>query len=110
MFRRSSIRRLLDDIGPVDQVGIEERVAKYATRSIKKDSKLFGLRLATSMVDLSSLEGKDTLGKVGSLCRKALPHIPPNTSQHHAHFILISSAFRRRGFRCGPPQHRFSIL
>jgi len=69
------MKRLLHEIGAVDQVGIEERVAKYATRSLKKNSKLFGLRLATTMVDLTTLEGKDTPGKVASLCQKALvPH------------------------------------
>lgn len=77
-----ALRRLLDDVGTVDQIGIEERVAKYATRSIKKNAKVFGLKLATSMVDLTTLEGKDTPGKVASLCQKALhPHdgseIPP---------------------------------
>jgi deoxyribose-phosphate aldolase len=76
------MKRLLHEIGAVDQVGIEERVAKYATRSLKKNSKLFGLRLATTMVDLTTLEGKDTPGKVASLCQKALvPHdmgdVPP---------------------------------
>jgi deoxyribose-phosphate aldolase len=70
-----ALRRLLDEIGPVDAVGIEERVAKFTTRSIKKKSKLFGLRLAVTMVDLTTLEGKDTPGKVASLCQKALaPH------------------------------------
>lgn len=63
---------MFNEIGTVDQVGIEERVAKYTTRSIKKGSKLFGLKLAASMVDLTTLEGKDTPGKVESLCRKAL--------------------------------------
>jgi len=63
---------LFNEIGPVDAVGIEERVAKYGTRSIKKGAKLFGLKLATSMVDLTTLEGKDTPGKVASLCQKAL--------------------------------------
>lgn len=67
-----SLRRLLDEVGTVDQVGVEERVAKYTTRSIKKASKLWGLRTAVSMVDLTTLEGKDTPGKVRSLCRKAL--------------------------------------
>jgi deoxyribose-phosphate aldolase len=82
MIRRSSIRHLLDEVGPVDQVGIEERVTKYTTRSIKKDSKLFGLRLAVTMVDLTTLEGKDTPGKVASLCRKALrPHDAPDIPQ-----------------------------
>jgi deoxyribose-phosphate aldolase len=71
----SAIARLLDEVGPVDATGIEERVAKYQTRSIKKSSKVFGLKLAASMVDLTTLEGKDTPGKVASLCRKALdPH------------------------------------
>jgi deoxyribose-phosphate aldolase len=70
-----SFRRLISDIGTVDKVGVEERVAKYTTRSIKKKSKVFGLRLAASMVDLTTLEGKDTPGKIASLCQKALcPH------------------------------------
>jgi len=70
-----ALRQLLSEIGTVDQIGIEERVAKYTTRSIKKKSKLFGLNLAVSMVDLTTLEGKDTPGKVASLCEKALhPH------------------------------------
>jgi len=77
----AAFRRLFNEIGPVDQVGIEERVAKYTTRSIKKGSKLFGLKLAASMVDLTTLEGKDTPGKVASLCQKALhpsddPEVP----------------------------------
>lgn len=70
-----AIRRLLDEVGTVDATGIEERVAKYGTRSIKKNAKVFGLKLAASMVDLTTLEGKDTPGKVASLCQKALhPH------------------------------------
>ena len=70
-----ALRRLIDEVGTVDQVGIEERVAKYGTRSIKKNAKVFGLKLATTMVDLTTLEGKDTPGKVASLCQKALhPH------------------------------------
>lgn len=70
-----ALRRLIDEVGTVDQVGIEERVAKYGTRSIKKNAKVFGLKLATTMVDLTTLEGKDTPGKIASLCQKALhPH------------------------------------
>jgi len=64
--------RLLDEVGPVDAVGIEERVAKYTSRSIKKSSKVWGLRTAVSMLDLTTLEGKDTPGKIASLCSKAL--------------------------------------
>lgn len=71
----AAFRRLFDEVGPVDQVGIEERVAKYTTRSIKKRSKVWALKTAVSMVDLTTLEGKDTPGKVASLCRKAIqPH------------------------------------
>ena len=78
----AALRRLIDDVGAVDQVGVEERVAKHTTRSIKKAAKLKGLRFAVSMVDLTTLEGKDTPGKVASLCAKAVrPHesadIPP---------------------------------
>src|ERR1700704_1510059 len=69
---RTSFSRLFDEIGTVDQVGIEERVAKFTTRSIKKSAKLWGLRTAVSMVDLTTLEGKDTPGKVASLCQKAI--------------------------------------
>ena len=71
----NTLRKLIDGVGPVDAAGVEERVAKYGTRSIKKNSKLFGLRLAASMIDLTTLEGKDTPEKIASLCRKALrPH------------------------------------
>ena len=80
--QHAAFRRLFSEIGTVDAVGVEERVAKYTTRSVKKRAKLFGLKLAVSMLDLTTLEGKDTPGKVESLCRKAVrphddPGIPP---------------------------------
>ncbi|AXJ01313.1 deoxyribose-phosphate aldolase [Cyclonatronum proteinivorum] len=60
---------------PIDQVGVEERVAKFNTRSIKKDSKMYALKLALSMVDLTTLEGADSPGRVKQLCYKAMhPH------------------------------------
>jgi len=55
----------------IDQVGVEERVARLNSRSIKKESKIHGLKLALSMVDLTTLEGMDTPGKVIQLCQKA---------------------------------------
>ena len=55
----------------VDQVGAEERAAALAKRSIKKQSKVAALRLAVSMMDLTTLEGADTPGKVEALCSKA---------------------------------------
>lgn len=57
---------------PVDQTGVEERVARFNTRSIKKESKLLGLHLALSMIDLTTLEGKDTPAKVKQMCYKAM--------------------------------------
>jgi len=78
----TAFRSLLDEIGTVDAIGVEERAAKYTTRSIKKGAKVFGLKLAVSMLDLTTLEGKDTPGKIESLCRKAVrphddPEVPP---------------------------------
>lgn len=59
----------------IDQVGIEERVARFNTRSIKKGSKVQVLKLALNMIDLTTLEGKDTEGKVKQMCYKAMhPH------------------------------------
>ncbi len=69
---KSPLKRLIDEVGSVDKVAVEERAAKFTTRSVKKASKVQGLRMAVSMVDLTTLEGKDTPGKVESLCRKAL--------------------------------------
>lgn len=60
---------------PIDQVGVEERVARLNTRSIKKSSKVQGLKMALNMIDLTTLEGKDTPGKVKQMCYKAMhPH------------------------------------
>lgn len=56
----------------VDQVGIEERASRFTKRSIKNESKLNGLLLTLNMIDLTTLEGKDTDGKVKQLCYKAL--------------------------------------
>ena len=55
----------------VDQVGIEERASRFTKRSIKNETKLNGLKLALNMIDLTTLEGKDTDGKVKQLCYKA---------------------------------------
>lgn len=55
----------------VDQVGIEERTARFQTRSIKKSTKINGLKLVLNMIDLTTLEGKDTPGKVKQMCYKA---------------------------------------
>jgi deoxyribose-phosphate aldolase len=62
----------LDRVPRVDEVGIEERVARFCSRSIKKESKVQALKLALSMIDLTTLEGQDTHGKVTQLCQKAI--------------------------------------
>jgi deoxyribose-phosphate aldolase len=73
----------LPRIGSIDAVALEERAATLAKRSIKRESKLQALELAVRMMDLTTLEGQDTPGKVAALCSKAVrpdpvdPSIPP---------------------------------
>jgi len=56
---------------PIDQIGAQERVARLFSRSIKKESKVQALHLSLRMIDLTTLEGKDSPGKVKQLCYKA---------------------------------------
>lgn len=56
----------------IDKVGVEERVARFQTRSIKNESKMQGLKMVLNMIDLTTLEGKDTPGKVKQMCYKAM--------------------------------------
>ncbi|MCU1492645.1 MAG: deoxyribose-phosphate aldolase [Acidimicrobiaceae bacterium] len=67
----AALRRFLFGLPGVDQVGVEARTASLATRSIKAASKLWAIDTAISMVDLTTLEGADTPGKVRALCGKA---------------------------------------
>ena len=62
----------LFDPPPVDAIAVEERAASLGKRSIKKSAKVAGLKLAVSMMDLTTLEGKDTAGKVRQMCQKAM--------------------------------------
>ena len=62
----------LSRVPAVDEVGVNERVARFQSRSIKKDSKVEALKLILSMIDLTTLEGQDTPGKVRQLCQKAI--------------------------------------
>jgi deoxyribose-phosphate aldolase len=70
--RHQALGNLLGRVWPVDQVGVEERAAMLAKRSIKRDSKLWALDLAIRMMDLTTLEGKDTPGKIRALAGKAV--------------------------------------
>jgi deoxyribose-phosphate aldolase len=67
----------IPEVSTVDQVMAEERATAFAKRSIKTSAKLAGLKIVTSMMDLTTLEGKDTPGKVAYLCRKALQPAEP---------------------------------
>ncbi len=67
----AALRQLLHGLPGVDEVGAADRAAGLATRSIKKDAKLQALDMAIAMVDLTTLEGADTPGKVRAMCAKA---------------------------------------
>ncbi len=62
----------LSGVPSVDEVGVNERVARFQSRSIKKASKVEALKMILSMIDLTTLEGQDTPGKVRQLCQKAI--------------------------------------
>lgn len=62
----------LSKVPAVDEVGVNERVARFQSRSIKTSSKIEALKLILSMIDLTTLEGQDTPGKVKQLCQKAI--------------------------------------
>lgn len=66
---------------PVDQINVEERASRFTKRSIKNESKVLGLKMVISMCDLTTLEGKDTPGKVRQMCQKAKN---PGFGQHVA--------------------------
>jgi deoxyribose-phosphate aldolase len=66
-----SLKKFLNGLSGVDKVGVEERAAKLATRSIKTTAKKEGIELSIRMIDLTTLEGMDTKGKVKTLCAKA---------------------------------------
>ena len=76
----SSLRRFLHGLPGVDQVGAEARAATLSTRSIKTTAKSWAIDLAISMIDLTTLEGQDTPGKVRALCSKAMRPDPAEPS------------------------------
>jgi deoxyribose-phosphate aldolase len=84
-----SLRRFLFGLPGVDPVGIEQRAAGLATRSIKRASKLAAIDLAISMVDLTTLEGADTPGKVRNLSRKAMQPDPDYPEIPHTAAICV---------------------
>ncbi len=107
----------------VDQVMVEERASAFAKRSVKTTAKLSGLKLVVSMMDLTTLEGKDTPGKVAYLCRKALqpaearydvPHcaavcVYPNMVRHARRFLGHSSPVKVASVATGFPSGQFPL-
>ena len=73
----------------VDETGAKERAASLASRSIKKQSKLFAIKLAASMIDLTTLEGKDSDGKVEAMCRKAIYPIDGEKDFPHVAAVCV---------------------
>src|ERR671919_3057049 len=87
--RHQALGSLLGRVWPVDQVGVEERAASLAKRSIKRDAKLWALDLAIRMIDLTTLEGKDTPGKVRALAGKARRPDPTNHTVPHVAAVCV---------------------
>jgi len=79
----------LPRIGSVDAVALEARAAELAKRSIKRESKIFALELAIRMMDLTTLEGADTPGKVRALCTKAMYPDPGDAAVPHVAAVCI---------------------
>lgn len=110
-------------IPTVDQVMVEERAASFTRRSIKTAAKLAGLKMAVSMCDLTTLEGKDTPGKVAYLCRKALQpaearyNVPPcaavcvypNMTKYARKFLGADSPVRVAAVATGFPSGQYPL-
>ena len=109
--------------GSVDQVMAEERAAAFAKRSIKTSAKLAGLKMAVAMMDLTTLEGKDTPGKIAYLCRKALRpadmklDVPPcaavcvypNLVRYARRFLGADSAVKIASVATGFPSGQYPL-
>ena len=84
-----SIKGFLRTLSPVDQVGADARAAMLATRSIKTASKRWAIDMAISMIDLTTLEGADTEGKVKAICNKAVRPDPSDPTVPHVGAICV---------------------
>src|SRR4029077_15951977 len=91
----AALRRALHGLPGVDQTGAHARAAALATRSIKREAKLWALDMAVRMVDLTTLEGADTPGKIRGLCAKARQPDPADPA--------LSPGAQGRARRAPPP-------
>ena len=103
--RHQALGSLLGRVWAVDAVGVEERAASLAKRSIKRESKLWALDLAIRMMDLTTLEGKDTPGKVRALCARRMRPDPsdPSIPQRRGDLRLPGADRRSRARRSRAP-------
>src|SRR3954466_12435457 len=83
------LRAMLHGLPGVDRVGAEQRAAMLGTRSIKTTAKAQAIDLAISMVDLTTLEGADTPGKVRAMCAKAVRPDPSDPSAPHVAAVCV---------------------
>lgn len=123
MAVRALEREILRHVPAVDAVMAEERAAAFAKRSIKAGSKLQGLKLAVAMMDLTTLEGKDTPGKIAYLCRKAVRPIDskydvppcaavcvyPSMVRHARKFLGSDSPVRVASVATGFPSGQYPL-
>lgn len=122
-LRAGQARLGIPRVPTVDQVMAEERAGAFAKRSIKSSAKLEGLKVVTSMMDLTTLEGKDTPGKVAYVCRKALQpaepkyHVPPcgavcvypNMVRYARRFLGDGSAVKVASVAAGFPSGQYPL-
>ncbi|MBV9025551.1 MAG: deoxyribose-phosphate aldolase [Streptomycetaceae bacterium] len=85
----AALRRFLHGLPGVDTVGLEGRAAMLGTRSIKTTAKAYAIDLAISMIDLTTLEGADTPGKVRALCAKGIRPDPSDRTAPHTAAICV---------------------
>ncbi|MEU4254831.1 deoxyribose-phosphate aldolase [Streptomyces fradiae] len=85
----STLRRFLHGLPGVDAVGLEARAAALGTRSIKTTAKAYAIDLAISMIDLTTLEGADTPGKVRALAAKAVRPDPTDRTTPHTAAVCV---------------------
>jgi deoxyribose-phosphate aldolase len=85
----AALRRFLHGLPGVDSVGLEGRAAMLSTRSIKTTAKTYAIDLAISMIDLTTLEGADTPGKVRALCAKGIRPDPSDRAAPHVAAICV---------------------
>src|SRR6202012_3598614 len=85
----AALRRFLHGLPGVDAVGLEARAAGLGTRSVKTTAKAYAIDLAISMIDLTTLEGADTAGKVRALCAKGVRPDPTDRTAPRVAAICV---------------------